>query len=615
MGKQLRTEIVIDLAGNLAQKAKQYSQSMHQFAASNQRAMEMMKMTTAAASRGIDTLGNRFVAGAAVAAIGFERTFIKTAAEFERYQIMLNKLQGSPQGGAEALSWIKQLAQETPYAVDEITQSFVKLKAFGLDPMDGTMQAIADQAAMMGGTADTIDGIALALGQAWTKGKLQGEEALQLLERGVPVWDYLAKASKELGHNGGLGYSTEQLQKMASQGELTRKAIKDLVDQMGEASKGAAKAQMNSWNGMISNMGDHWKLFQADVMDSGAFEALKVELNGLLSKLDEMKKTGEYDQLVEQIGTDAVNAIRAFADGVSVAKEVGEELLPILDGIGQGAKAISDVVGGYGELAKILASIYAINKGLRLAAPLAQGALAVGKGVYTAGSWAAGKIRGRGKGRGNGGFGELDSMAGSLASGLYGGAMPVFVVNMPGGSLGLPFDSGPDYRKGKTPKPIGLPKPAVMPKKLVTAAMMAPELPLLLLYAASDSDEAKALKAESDAAQVMRATLPAPDTLSNADAYALMAKSLTGAKIIDPSASSSPSTRGLNFGGLTSGELIANAFSEMGMAFGGGALKIHQSPLQVDVSIHEDRPATVRVRERAPGLEVRVDNGPSLMTP
>ncbi|MGU5624143.1 tape measure protein [Aeromonas caviae] len=610
MGKQLRTEIVIDLAGNLAQKAKQYSQSMHQFAASNQRAMEMMKMTTAAASRGIDTLGNRFVAGAAVAAIGFERTFIKTAAEFERYQIMLNKLQGSPQGGAEALSWIKQLAQETPYAVDEITQSFVKLKAFGLDPMDGTMQAIADQAAMMGGTADTIDGIALALGQAWTKGKLQGEEALQLLERGVPVWDYLAKASKELGHNGGLGYSTEQLQKMASQGDLTRKAIKDLVDQMGEASKGAAKAQMNSWNGMISNMGDHWKLFQADVMDSGAFEALKVELNGLLSKLDEMKKTGEYDLLVEKIGTDAVDAIRAFADGVSVAKEVGEELLPILDGIGQGAKAISDVVGGYGELAKILAGIYVINKGLRLAAPLAQGAIAAGKGAYTAGSWLLGKRKGKGKGKGLDG---LDDIAGSLAASVgASGAMPVYVVNMPGGGFNV-ADVMTDVPTTKTPA-------STVPKSLQVAKNLAPMLlrgglPLSLMYIAGQSEEGQRLKAESDAAQVMRATLPQPDMVSNEDAYALMAKSLTGYKVIDPSASSSPSTGGLNFGGLTSGELLANAFSEMGMAFGGGALKIHQSPLQVDVSIHEDRPATVRVRERAPGLEVRVDNGPSLMTP
>lgn len=411
MAKQLRTEITIDLAGNLAQKAKQYGQSMSQFATSNQRAMAMLNQTARAASTGIDTLGNRAVLAGAAAAYGFKKAFVDTAAEFERYQIMLNKLQGGPEGGAKAMDWIKQFTQDTPYSVDEVTNAFVKLKAFGLDPMNGTMQAIADQAAMMGGTAETVDGIALAFGQAWTKGKLQGEEALQLLERGVPVWDYLVQASKELGQNNGFGYSAQQIQEMSSKGQLTRKAIQALLDQMGKASKGAARDQMNTWNGMISNMGDHWTLFKNDVMESGAFDVLKSELGDLLSQLDEMKKTGEYDKLVEKIGGNLVDSFHAVSDAAKEVKNVGRELLPVLDGIGRGAKAISDAVGGYESLAKILASIYIINKGIRMAAPLAQGAMAVGKGVYTAGSWASGKLRGKGKG----GIGELNSMAESLA--------------------------------------------------------------------------------------------------------------------------------------------------------------------------------------------------------
>lgn len=47
MAKQLVTDIVINLAGNLAAKSRQYGQSMNQFAASNQRAMNMVKMFTA----------------------------------------------------------------------------------------------------------------------------------------------------------------------------------------------------------------------------------------------------------------------------------------------------------------------------------------------------------------------------------------------------------------------------------------------------------------------------------------------------------------------------------------------------------------------------------------
>lgn len=486
MAKQLRTEITIDLAGNLAQKAKQYGQSMSQFATSNQRAMAMLNQTARAASVGIDSLGNRAMLAGAAVSYGFKKAFIDTAAEFERYQIMLNKLQGGPEGGAKAMDWIKQFTQDTPYSVDEVTNAFVKLKAFGLDPMNGTMQAIADQAAMMGGTAETVDGIALAFGQAWTKGKLQGEEALQLLERGVPVWDYLVQASKELGQNNGFGYSAQQIQDMSSKGQLTRKAIQALLDQMGKASKGAARDQMNTWNGMISNMGDHWTLFKNDVMESGAFAVLKSELGDLLAQLDEMKKTGEYDKLVEKIGGNLVDSFHAVSDAAKEVKNVGRELLPVLDGIARGAKAISDAVGGYESLAKILASIYIINKGIRMATPLAQGAMAVGKGVYTAGSWTAGKLRGKGKG----GIGELNGMAESLAGSLSGGAMPVYVVNMPGSGFDLPT-GGPDVPGGKTPKSIQL-------AKKISPFLLRGALPFTALYAASQSEQAHALKAESD---------------------------------------------------------------------------------------------------------------------
>ena len=281
-----------------------------------------------------------------------------------------------------------------------------------------------------------------------------------------------------------------------------------------------------------------------------------------------------------------------------IRDSVGRELLPVLDGIGRGAKAISDAVGGYESLAKILASIYIINKGIRMAAPLAQGALAVGKGVYTAGSWAAGKISGRKGGRRSGGFGELDGMAESFASSLYGGAMPVYVVNMPGGPLGLP--SGVDLPKGKTPKPIGLPnhKPSITPKKLALAAMMAPELPLALLYAASDSEQAKALKAELDSAQAQKATLPQQKMLSNSDAYAMWASEMSTA-----SSGSSSNPYAL---------LAAEMQKELSGGYQGGQNPA-QSSSSLDVTVHYDRPPTITVRERAPGMRVNIDNGPSLM--
>lgn len=551
MANKLVTDIVINLAGNMAAKARQYGQSMSQFAAQSKNALAMMNSTMAATSQGIDTFGNRLVLAGAASAIAFERTFIKTAAEFERYQIMLNKLQGGPEGGAKAMSWVKQFAQDTPYAVNEVTQSFVRLKAFGLDPMDGTMQAIADQAAMMGGTAETMDGISLALGQAWTKGKLQGEEALQLLERGVPVWDYLQKASKELGQNNGLGYTTQQLQDMASKGLLTRKAIKALIDQMGLASKGAAKTQMESWNGMISNMGDSWTMFKTDVMDSGAFTVLKQELGSLLKQLDEMKKTGEYDELVEKIGGNLVDSFKAAAEAIRDAKDLGAELIPVLKSVGETANGIADMVGGYENLAKILGSIYLLNKGGRLLAPVAKGAIA-------AGGWAAGAIFKKGKG-GAGGIG--DAMADL-------GATPVYVVNMPGSGFGDGSLTPAGNQAGN--------KSVLNVQKLIAGGTA--------LYGVSLIPELGGLPSWSRQEERAKELADKGNGLFN-----------------------------LSTDGISPAPGILDVFDEMKAFF---TRDITPSPrpdnLGIDIKVSDDR-ITVRTRDTAPGLSVRVDNGPSLM--
>ncbi|AAN55725.1 tape measure protein [Shewanella oneidensis] len=424
MSKKLVTDIVLNLSGNLSEKAIRYGDQIKNLGEKSKVGFGMISSSAAAASRGIDTFGNRAILGVSAGAIAFERTFIKTAAEFERYQIMLNKLQGSEANGLKAMEWIEKFTQETPYGVNEVMNSFIRLKAFGLDPMDGSLQAIADQAAMMGGTAETVDGIALALGQAWTKGKLQGEEALQLLERGVPVWDYLIKASKDLGKNNGVGYTAAQLQDMASKGLLTRDAIKSLIKEMGSASQGSSKKQMESWNGMISNMGDAWTIFKKDVMSSGAFTVLKTELGGVLKQLDEMKKTGEYDKLVEKVGKDLVEGFKTAAEAARGLRDVGRDLLPILKAIGSGASAIADAVGGYENLAKILLSVYMLNKALRIGAPLLKGAIGAGGFVFDK---ATGGLGGKGKG----GISDL-------------GVMPVYVVNMGAGGMGGGLPDGVD---------------------------------------------------------------------------------------------------------------------------------------------------------------------------
>src|SRR5574343_150704 len=129
----------------------------------------------------------------------------------ERLSVELKAVMGSIQGGKEATAWINKFATETPLQLNEATQTFVRLKAFGLDPMDGSLQAIVDQTYKLGGGFEEAQGISLALGQAWAKQKLQGEEILQMIERGVPVWELLEQVT---------GQNTAELQKLSEAGKL-----------------------------------------------------------------------------------------------------------------------------------------------------------------------------------------------------------------------------------------------------------------------------------------------------------------------------------------------------------------------------------------------------------
>ena len=56
----LTSEIVINLSGNINQRAKQYSGAMNQFARTNQRSMAIVRRSTAAAGRTLDGLTNRY---------------------------------------------------------------------------------------------------------------------------------------------------------------------------------------------------------------------------------------------------------------------------------------------------------------------------------------------------------------------------------------------------------------------------------------------------------------------------------------------------------------------------------------------------------------------------
>lgn len=213
---------------------------------------------------------------------------LSTGDMFENLQNRLTSLMGSVEGGEQATAWIKRFAKDTPLQLSDVTDAFALLKAYGVDPMNGSLKAIEDQSEKLGGGLERLEGISTALGQAWAKEKLQTEEILQLIERGVPVWDMLGKVT---------GKTTSQLQDLATKGKLGRDVIQALIDEMGRSSEGAAAKAMGTLTGLVSNLADTATDFLGRIANSGALDYAKNKLKELGQTIAQMDADGRLDKL------------------------------------------------------------------------------------------------------------------------------------------------------------------------------------------------------------------------------------------------------------------------------------------------------------------------------
>ncbi len=250
-----------------------------------------------AASTSIGRLTRRFIGLAAAGAglYAIKRAIegvLTTGDQFERLGVQMEAISGSSGEAEKAMQWIKDFTRNTPFQLEEVSEAFVRLKAFGLDPTDGSMQAIIDQASKLGGGMERLNGIPLGLGKAWAKQKLQGEEILMLLERGVPVWDLLEKVT---------GKNVQELQKLSSAGKLGRDAIKGLIQEIGKSSEGAAAKNMSLLSGYVSNLKDSWQQFQDEVAKSGALKYAKETLAGIAAQIERMSKNGQLSELAKKV--------------------------------------------------------------------------------------------------------------------------------------------------------------------------------------------------------------------------------------------------------------------------------------------------------------------------
>jgi hypothetical protein len=172
------------------------------------------------------------------AIIGFTKEVFAATAQFQKFEAVLGNTLGSSALASLKLKEIQDFAAKTPFSVDELTGSFVKLANQGFKPTVNQMRMLGDLAAS---TGKSFDQLAEAVIDA------QVGEFERLKEFGIRAQD---AGDKVIFTFKGVQTTVDK------SSESIRKYITDLGN--AEGVMGATAVISATLGGKISNLGDSW---------------------------------------------------------------------------------------------------------------------------------------------------------------------------------------------------------------------------------------------------------------------------------------------------------------------------------------------------------------------
>jgi tape measure domain-containing protein len=259
------------------------------------------------------------VAGSAVAA------GLRFVAFQEQATTAFTTMLNSATKARDMIAELTAFAARTPFSVPQVTAGAQKLMAFGFAARDilPTLTAIGDVVSGSGGGPERIERVTTAFGQMRSKGRVQGEELLQLTEAGVQALPILANA---------YGVTALQMDKMITAGLVnSQKAIPLLLKGIEEGTNGAA-GQTTRFAGMMAE--------QSKTLN-GIWSNFKDNLNKALGQL--VAPALPFIKNGLRLLTDALGTIPAVLTAIGsnpIFQSVTAGLADLFRTVGQGISAL-----------------------------------------------------------------------------------------------------------------------------------------------------------------------------------------------------------------------------------------------------------------------------------
>jgi tape measure domain-containing protein len=257
--RRLKIELDLDAKGfaatitDAAGKVERFNKATNSTAASVQRMEKRMRGLMATARDLTLILSQVRVAiyNLRVVMTGWLEKVIQTNIEVERMTFLLAGMSDELtvadrfQEAGEQVGMMLDKAARAPFSIGAMTDSLVKMKAGGLDPLDGSLDSLIDSVAAFGGDDQMLKRASIAIQQMGGKGVVSMEELRQQLGEAVPFAMQLMARS--------MGLTMKDMVDSISRGEVeATSALNKMFGEFERTFGGSAARLMDTFSGRIA---------------------------------------------------------------------------------------------------------------------------------------------------------------------------------------------------------------------------------------------------------------------------------------------------------------------------------------------------------------------------
>lgn len=298
--------------------------------------LKKVEKTSHSLGNTMDKLKSKLVAVFAVGAImGFGSKVIEARAEYEKFNAVLTNTFQSDKIGAAALNMLTDFAAKTPFALNELTGSFVKLVNRGFNPTKDELQNLGDLASSQGKGFDQLTEALL---------DAQTGEFERLKEIGITASKHGDKVTMSFK-----GVNKE----VANNKDAITQALLEYGKMPGVA--GSMEAISKTLGGQINNLGDKWNAFLVAVggESGGIFTGVISLLSaGLVFLTEYLPYISEWFTILWTMIEPVVSALKefvksafGFTDAGSALKGFGDIMTWVLVGVDWLTTGLVTIIG------------------------------------------------------------------------------------------------------------------------------------------------------------------------------------------------------------------------------------------------------------------------------